>query len=432
MNLSTKKLPKNLLEINIEMSPEEMKEFYDKALEDLAKGLKIDGFRPGKAPANLVKQSIDEAKILEQAAEEAMNRKYAEVIEKEKINPAGPPTVEIKKLAPDNPFVFKLTVPLIPKVKLGNYKKIKFQQKKIEIPPKDLEATIKKLQQSRAAETLVSREAQTGDRVEIDLNLFLDKVPLENGQVKNLSIILGEDYYIPGLSKNLEGLKSGETKEFSLKYPANHYDKKLAGKDIEFKSKVNNIFQIDLPKLDDEFSKLFGFQTFVDLEKQVQDTLEKEAKSKEEQRQELEILKQLAEKGDYEEIPEILIEHEFEKMIAEFTMSLQEEGFGQGGEGDIFHKYLESIQKTEEEFKKGLLPKAEDRIKVSLAIRQIAILENIEVNDQDVEEEIEKLSNLYQNKEEVLGNIKSESGRIYLKNFLTNQKVIKWLKERNS
>ncbi|MBU4370151.1 trigger factor [Patescibacteria group bacterium] len=428
MNLKTKKLPKNLIEITVELSAKEMQPFYDEAIEYLSEGVQIPGFRAGKAPAYMVKEQIGLAKILEHAAEHAINAKYPEIIKKEKFNPAGPPQVQVQKLAPDNPFIVKLTVALIPEVKLGDYKKIKIKRNKVEVKDEKINQAIEQLQSMRGQETLVNRTCRKGDKVQIDLNLFIDKVPLEDGQMKDFPVTLGNDQYLPGLSDNLTGLKKGNEKEFSFTYPVDHYDKRLAGKKVNFKIMVKDVYQIDLPELDDKFAQSMGpLKTFKELKDKIKENITAEQKDKEEQRVEIEILKQLVEKSEFEDLPEILIEHELDKMIAELKGNIERPD---DPTSPKFDDYLTSIKKTEEQLRKEFISKAEERIKTALAIREIAVKENIEVSKEDIKKETEQMKKAYLGQEQIIKNLESESGQIYIANLLTNRKVVESLKNQ--
>jgi trigger factor len=432
MNLKTKNLPKNLIEIEAEISTDEFNGFEIKALSELAKEMKIPGFRPGKAPMDLIKSRIDEMKILELASEMAINENYPEIINQQKINPVGPPQIQVQKLATGNPFVFKLTIPLVPKVKVGDYKKIRLKAdpplaEKTKFISEQVEKTIKELQFMRRQEVLAGRESKVGDRIEVDLNLFNDNVPLEGGQIKNFSTILGkEDLYLPGLSENLLNLKAGEEKEFSFTYPSDHYDKKIAGRKIDFKVKVKNVYEINLPEINEEFAQAMGnFKNKQEIEEKIKENLIQEAENKQNQKTEAEILKQLVELSEFDEIPDILIEHETEKMINELRSAVENPDSGAN-----FNDYLQSIKKTEEDLKKDFILQATQRVKTALIIREIALKEKIEVDEKEIEQEIEKIKQSYQNQDKILENIDSENGRIYLKNILTNQKTIDWLKNK--
>jgi trigger factor len=423
MNYTTKKQPRNLLELEVTISPEEMKDFYQQALGEMAKETTVSGFRPGKAPLDLVERQTSKIKVLERAADIAINRNYREIVIKEKIWPIGEPKIELLKLAPDNPLVFKITITLMPKVKLGDYKKIKVQAKPVKIEEKDVQRVLQELQQMRRKEAAVKRPAQLGDRAEVDLEMFIDKVLLENGQVKNLSVILGQDFYIPGLSQQLVGLTIEQTKEFNLQYPADHFDKKLAGKKVDFKVKLNNLYQIDLPELNDGFAQGVGkFKGLAELRDQLKDNLAQEAQAKENDHQEVELLKQLVEKSTFEELPEILIESELDKVINELQYSIEAQGLK-------FDDYLMHLKKTRVELRKDFVPKAEARVKTAIAINEVAEQEKIVVDDKELDEEVGKMIESYREQPDLLEHIQSNQGRNYLYNVILNRKVIAFLKK---
>jgi len=422
MTYTSKKQPKNLLEFEVTISPEEMKDFYQRALGETAKEITVSGFRPGKAPLDLVERQTSKIKILEQAADIAINQNYREIVTKEKAWPIGEPKIELLKLAPDNPFIFKMTITLMPKVKLGDYKKIKVQAKPIKIEEKDVQKVLQELQQMRRKEVVVNRPAQIGDRAEVDLEMFIDKVLLENGQIKNLSVILGQDFYVPGLSQHLAGMTVGQTKEFNLEYPADHFDKKLAGKKVDFKVKLNNLYQIDLPDLNDNFAQGVGkFKNLAELSEQLKNNLIQEAQVKEDERQEIEVLKQLVVKSAFEELPEILIESELDKIVNELQYGVENQGLK-------FDDYLMHLKKTRVDLRKDFIPKAEERVKTALAVHEVADQEKIIVDDKELDQEVEKMIESYREQPDLLEHIQSNQGRNYLYNLILNRKVIAFLK----
>lgn len=424
MNHTLKKLPKNLIEIEVTLDPEEVKNFYQEALAAIGRETTVSGFRTGKAPLELVEKQVGKIKILETAAEEAVHHTYHEIIEKEKIKPIDQPKVELLKLAPDNPLSFKLTIALRPKIKICDYKKITVQAKPSAIGEAEVDKVLKELQQMRRKESLAERPAQRGDRVEIDLEMFSEKAPIEGGQGKNISCVVGEEYYIPGLSDNLIGLKRGAKKEFPLRYPVNHHDKNFAGRLIDFKIEIKNVYQIDLPAINDDFAKNLGnFKTVADLRQQLRKNLTAEADLREKERQEIEILKQLVEKSEFEELPEVLVENELDKVIDELKLAIEQQNLK-------FEDYLSHLKKTIVDLRKEFSPKAEERVKVALSIHEIADKEKIEVSDKEIGKEIERISLLYKNEPDALDNLKSEAGRTYLKNMLLNRKVIEYLRSK--
>lgn len=431
MKVESKKLEKNIYEVLLEIPVEEMETFVVQAIKGLGRDINIPGFRQGKAPIEMLRSKIGEDHIWQKAAELAIDQKYPEIIKNESLEPAGPPQIELQKLAPNNPLIVKLNIPLIPKVELGKYEKIKGKRNQIEIKEQEIDKTLEQLRKMRLKESRVSRAGKQGDRIETDLKLFLDKVPLDNGQMNGFSIVLGEDKYIPGLSKELIGAKENEEKTFSLDYPKDYYDKKLAGKKIDFQAQIKGIFEQELPTVDDEFAKSLGAENAEKLKENIKQSLMKAAENKEEQRFELELLKKLIEQTKFEDIPDILIEHESDKMLLELKNGLQNQFLGKQDPNQVFQNYLTSIKKTEKELKDEFKPKATERIKTALTIREIAKAEEINANEEEINQELEKLSKMHTNNPELIKNLKTKAGQDYLANLLVNQKVVAWLKKED-
>ncbi|MCX7779272.1 MAG: trigger factor [Patescibacteria group bacterium] len=424
MEVKSQKLPKNTLELTIELQPEEFDFYLKKAEREISYQIQVPGFRPGRAPADLLKREISEAKIYEKAAQMAIEETYWQVIKEKKIEPITLPKIEILKLARNNPFIYQATVVLLPTVRIGAINQIKVKRKKIFIQEKSIEKLLEELRQSRRKETLVERPAQRGDRLEIDLEMFLNKVPVEGGQGKNISYLVGDSAYLPGLAEQLIGLKRGDSKEFQLDYPENFYDKKLAGKSIDFRVKVNAVYQIELPNLDDRFAQSLGhFKNLDELRRQMQANLEEEAKIKEEERIELEILDKLINLSDFEEIPELLLAEEKEKMLFELEQSLEKMNLK-------INDYLLHLKKTKEELKKEFTPQAEKRVKTALLIRKIAQENNFSISEEELDQEVNRLRRYYQYDSEMQKDLNTDEYRSYLRNLILNRKVIDWLKKQ--
>ncbi|MFN3301657.1 MAG: trigger factor [Patescibacteria group bacterium] len=425
MEIEIRKFPHNLVELTIKLEAAEFDKFLKKAEEKLLQETQIPGFRPGKVPLEILKREIGETKIYEEASKMAIAESYWQAIKEKGLEPISLPKIEILKIARHNPFVYKAQLTTLPQLKIGEIKKIKVKRRKPEIKEEDIEKLLTELRISRRKEILVDRPAQKGDRLVIDLEMFLNGVPLEGGQGKHISYLLGESYYIPGLEEKLIGLKKGEIKEFSLEYPVNFYDKKLAGKTIDFKVKVHSIYQIELPNLDDSFAQSLGnFKNLKELREQLKLNLEEEAKIKEEERLELEILNKLIEISIFEgEIPEILIEEEKEKMILELEESLERMNLK-------FDDYLIHLKKTREELKESFSSQAIKRVKTNLIIRKIIQENNIFISDEELEKAFNDMIEYYKYDLEAQKNIKTDEYRNYLRNVLLNRKVIEFLKKQ--
>ncbi len=411
-----------MVELEIEVPVEEMKPYLDKAAAALALEVKIDGFRPEKVPFDVLKKHVGEMAIFEKAAELAVEKTYPKIVKDEHLETIGSPQISVLKLAPGNAFVYKATVALLPEVKLGDYKKIKVERKKNEVPEKKVDEAMAELQKMQTKEVLVNRPAKKTDKMVLDMDMFLDKVPLEGGQVKNHSIYLSEAYYVPGLTDQLIGLSAGETKEFTLPFPKEHYQKNLAGKDVGFKVKIQSVFELQPPAPDDAFAKTLGQATFLDLKNLIRKNLLTEMENQEEARLEEELLKQVVAASRFGDIPETLVNSEAHKMVHELEDSLAERGIN-------FEDYLKNIKKTEKDLMLDFAPRAVERIKTALAIKEIAAAEKIEATKEEIDAEVAKLAEAYKNDPELLGRVESEESRQYLANVVKNRKAVLFLKK---
>jgi trigger factor len=300
MKHDKKIISKTEIELIITVEPKEYEKEVLKAAEKLSERAAIKGFRPGKAPYDAVKQQVGEIKIMEEAINDIIQNTFFKVIQEEKIDSVGMPKISIEKMVPGNDFVYKAQIALLPKIKLADLKKIKIDSKKVEVTDEEMNKVLEDLKKMQIQETIKDDEAQKEDKVLIDMDMFIGGVLVEGGQTKNHHVYLNEEHYIPGLKGKLIGLKKDDTKEFTLRFPKNHYQQHLADKDVDFKIKVNNVFKLTLPEIDDEFAKKLGQENVEKLKNLLKENLLREAEMKEKQRLEAEILEKVIEKSEFE------------------------------------------------------------------------------------------------------------------------------------
>ena len=198
MKIEKKDLGKNQVELTIEVPVEELKNHLEKAAQKLSKKSKIPGFRPGKAPYDLVKARVGEMAIYQEALELIVNATLYQVVMQEKLITVGQPEIKIEKLAPGNPIIYKAIVSLLPEISLGNWQTKKIDKKIVKAEEEEINQTLKQLQEMRAQETLADRVANQGDKMEVDFEVSINKVVIEGGTSKKYPIILGENRMIPG------------------------------------------------------------------------------------------------------------------------------------------------------------------------------------------------------------------------------------------
>ena len=198
MQVTKKDLEKSQVELLVELTPEEFAPYIEKGASKVSEKVKIEGFRPGKAPLDILKQKVGEMTILEEAAHIAIAKTIDDIIEKNTMDrmAVGQPKVEITKLAPGNPMEYKVIIAIMPTVALGKYKDLKVKQTEVKVEEVDILKTLNELQEMRVKEVISEEGVGDGDKVLVDIEMFMDKVPVEGGQTKDLAVIIGQNYHL--------------------------------------------------------------------------------------------------------------------------------------------------------------------------------------------------------------------------------------------
>lgn len=424
MKVDKKDLEKSQVELTVELSQDEFAPYKEKGARKISKEIKIEGFRDGKAPFDIVKSKVGEMTIMEEAARIAINDVLGEVITKNTTDAIGQPDISIVKLAPDNPLVFTVKMSVIPKIEIGTYKDLKIKEKEVKLDEEELEKTYNHLREMHVKEIVSENEVKDGDKLILNIDMFLDKVPVDGGQGKATTIIVGKEYLVPGFDKKLIGAKKGDTREFEIHYPADYYQKNLANKNVEFKVEIKDVFEREIPPIDDEFAKKLHFKSAEDLKDNIKKNIEAGKKNEVKQIAERELLEKIVAKTKFGNLPEMLVQHEAETMVGELRQNVEQ----QGGK---FEDYLSSINKTRNDLVLDLLPDAVKRVQASLVIREIAKIEKIIVTEKEVDEYLDALVKQYNANAELEKQIKSEQYRSYAVMTLSNRRVIEKLSEWN-
>jgi len=423
MNIQKNQPKPSQMELTITIRLEEYQPFLEKAAVRLSQSNKIDGFRPGKAPFEIVRQRFGEMKIYEEALDDIITYFYFQAVSQEKLNTVSQPKIDLEKFAPQNPIVFKATTALTPEVKLGNHKGLKVKKAEIKIEDQETDKVIQDIRKMQAKESLTESPAQKNDRVEIDFEVSLDKVVIDGGQGKKYPLIIGDGAMIPGFEEQLIGMKANEEKTFQLKFPDEYQNKMVAGKLCDFKVKMLAVFKRKLPEVTDEWAKNMGAESTEDLRTKIKKNLADEKMFHEEQRTELEMLNKIVEQTEFSEIPEVLIDNEAHRMVHEFEDSIEQQGLK-------FEEYLKNIKKEKKDLENDFKEKALERVKTSLVIREIADKEKIEATDEEIKKETERILEQTRDNQEAQNNVRSEGYQEYLRTVVRNRKVIEILKSQ--
>jgi trigger factor len=417
MKVKSKKLPKSQLEIEFELTAEEFKEHMAHAVEHLKSHMKVDGFRPGKAPASMVEDKIKPEALLMEAGDHAVQHVYVDYVKESRLEPVGNPEVSIVKIAQGSPFIFKAVITVLPDVELPDYKKIAktIKGKEISVTEEEVQDAINYLQKTRAKFTLKNEPAEKKDFVEIK---YQNK-DINGGKEVDDKFILGEGGFMKGFEDSIAGMKAGEEKTFVVKFPETSPQKNLAGKDGEFKVKLVSVQKMELPEINDEFAKDLGtFDSLVALKASMKEGIAAEKTEAEKQRVRAEILEKIAEKSKFE-MPEAMVEYEQQRLLEglknKITSSIK----------ITFEEYLASVKKTEQEIKETYKKEAEKRLCGFLVLRELGKLEKIEVSDKEIEEEVNK--NLKIEKLKNLKEIDINELKEYAKGVIHNEKIFQLL-----
>lgn len=417
---------KSQLELTVELSTEEFQPYILEGARRIASEIKIPGFRNGKAPYDLIKAKVGEMTILEEAARVAINRTIDEAIKKgadEKMV-VGQPQVDISKLAPGNPLEYKIKLTLLPKTVISRYKELNIKQKAPKIPEAQIDRTLDQLREANVQKSPSLEPVKMGDLVIADIHISVDKVPVEGGQGHGVNIILGKDYLVPGFDQQLLGANIGQELKFQINYPADHYQKTLAGKLVDFKVVITEVMHRRLPELDDQLAKSFGFEKLSDLKKNIAESLAAEQKKQLDHQAEAEMFEELIKLADIEELPETLINRETEVMLDELQHNLSQNG------GNL-DDYLNNLKKTKEQFVLEILPQAIKRVKTALIVNEVTRLEKITVTAEEIDKELGQLKKHYQDNQEILKRLSTPGYKDYLANALVSNKTVRALRDWN-
>lgn len=422
MEVKQKKLPKSQIELEFELTAEEFAEHFEHAIEHLKSHVKVEGFRPGKAPNKMVEERLKPESLLMEAGDHAVQHAYLDYIKDSKLEPVGNPEVSIVKIAKGSPFIFKAIITVLPDVELPDYKSIAKavnlsgqEGQEISVTEEEIQDSINYLQKSRAKMTLKNDAAEKKDFVEIN---YQNK-DINAGKEVHDHFVLGEGGFMKGFEDNIVGMKAGEEKTFKAIFPEDSPQKNLAGKEGEFKVKLNSVQKMELPEINDEFVKQLGtFDTLVALTASMKEGLAAEKTEAEKQRRRGEILGKIAEKSKFE-MPEAMVDYEKQRLLEDLKNRVSQMA------NISFEQYLASVKKTEAEIKETFQKEAEKRLRGFLVLRELGVMENVEVSEKEIEEEVEKSVKKYS--PEQLKQIDISGLKEYTKGVLLNEKVFEKL-----
>ena len=364
----TQKVDTNLYELNITVDGEQYAKALDASFKKNAAKLNIPGFRKGKAPKSIVYKMVGESYFYEDAINSSYGEAYEEALKESGLEAVAYPEVELKDVDGTHyTFVAKVTVK--PEVTLGEYKGLKAERESDKVTDADVETELNAMadRNARMGEAPEGAKAEMGDTAVIDYEGFV-----------------GSGQFIPGFEEGVVGHKVGESFDVNVTFPTEYHSEELAGKDATFKVTIKELKRKELPTLDDEFAKdVSEFDTLEELKKDLTEKMAAEKKDQADSKMENDLLEQ-AVKNMTVEIPTVMFENKAQDMVEEFGYRLQTQGMNM----DMYMKYTGT---TPEALTAQFMPQAEAQVRTTLLLEKIAEVENIEITEEDINGEYDRM-----------------------------------------
>lgn len=407
MSVQVEKLEKNMAKLTVEVPAEEVEKALQAAYMKEKNKISIPGFRKGKVPRAMIEKMYGAAVFYEEAANILIQDNYAAAMEESKEDIVSRPTIDVVQIEAGKPFIFTAEVAVRPEVTLGKYKGVQVTKIDTTVTDEEVEAALEKEQQKNSRTvTVTDRPVANGDTAVIDFEGFVDGVAFEDGKGENHPLEIGSHSFIDTFEDQLVGHNTGDEVEVNVTFPEKYQAADLAGKPAVFKVKINEIKTKELPELNDEFaSEVSEFDTLAEYKEDLRKHLEVEKENEAKRTKEDEALKKIIDKSTME-LPEAMIDTQCENMINEFAQRIAQSGLS-------MEQYMQFSGMTIDGLKEQVRPEAETRIKSSLVLEQIAKEENIEVSEDEINAEVEKMAAQYgmeaDKLKEYLGDAEKES-----------------------
>lgn len=425
MKVSTERIPESQVVLKIEVDDDQLEKAKASAYRRLSAKARIPGFRPGKAPRNIVEQHLGEHTILHEALDRLLPELYKEALEQEDIDPIDRAEYE---LVTEQPLVAKFTVPVRPEVELGDYASLRVPREPIVVEPERVQEGLESLRHRYSTVEPVTRPVQWGDVLRADVHAEVDGTQLFKEEDAEFQLVEGRSLSLPGFAEGLIGKEKGAEFSLELTVPEDSQDQRLRGKTAQYRVQLKEVKQEVLPELDDDFARQVGegFDSLAALRTRVEEDLRAAVEEQARQQYEEKALDALVEQSEME-YPPVLLEREADRLLQE------QAGVRSGGQtrrdgAQELERYLQRIGRPEAEVRAELRPIAETRIRRSLVLSRLTEAENIDVTDAGVEGEIERLSTSAGSQSDELRRIFSgDSAKESLRRSLLTRKTLERL-----
>ena len=418
MSVQVENLEKNMAKLTIEVSAEDLEKALEAAYQKEKNKISIPGFRKGKVPRAMVEKMYGAAVFYEEAANILMQQNYPAAVEESGADIVSRPTIDIVQIEKGKPFIFTAEVAVRPEVTLGKYMGVTVTKIDCTVSDEEVaEALEKEKNNNSRTISVTDRPVQEGDTAVIDYEGFVDGVAFEGGKGENHSLEIGSHSFIDTFEDQLVGKNVGDEVEVNVTFPEQYHAADLAGKPAMFKVKINEIKVKELPELDDEFAQdVSEFDTLAEYKEDLKKRLEEQKENEAKRTKEDEAIQKIIDKSKME-LPDAMVDTQCENMIEEFAQRIAQSGLS-------MEQYMQFSGLTLDALKEQVRPEAVSRIQSSLVLEAIAKAENIEVTDEDIDAEIEKMASMYGMEADKLKGYMGDAEKNSMKRDLEIQKAV--------
>ena len=418
MQITKKQLNPTTVQLTITAGSDELAPAKQVVLTELAKEVKLAGFRKGHAPAAMVEKVVDQQLLQNKVIDHVVNDLYTAGLEQEKLRPVAQPEVSLTKFVPFTTLEMNMAVEVVGEVKLPDYKKFKVEKKVAAVTDAEIEAVVDDLLARSATKNEVNRAAADGDEVTIDFAGVDAKSQeeIEGAKGEDYPLVLGSNTFIPGFEPELLGLKAGESKTFDVTFPKDYGAAQLQNKKVTFTVTVKLVKERVLPKLDAAFAASVGpFKSVAELRTDIRKQMGTEKEREAQAKLESDVLEQLGQKAQIA-MPDSLVEQEIDRMDEEEKRNLMYRG-------QTWQEHLKAEGKTEEEHRESHREQAALRVKTGIALGEVAEKEGVRVSQEEFDARLSELKKQYTDQQMLAELEKPENQRDILSRMLTEKTI---------
>ena len=410
----------NRAKFTMDFTAEEFEAAVVKAYQDSKDKFNIDGFRKGKAPRSIIEKHFGEGVFFEDAINNLFQTAYPEALNELDLEVIDSPQADFSEIGKGKPLTVTIDVAVYPVVEVKDYKGIEVEQVDPEVTEEDVDRDIEAMRKRNSRMVVADRPAENGDTVILDYAGFVGDEQFQGGTAENQELKIGSGMFIPGFEEQLIGVKAGESKDVVVTFPEEYQAKELAGKEATFKCKVHEVKFEELPELDDEFAKdVSEFDTLAELRDDARARILESVKLQCENEAKDKVIAQVYENNKIE-APATMVADEMDRMIQELEQQMRYQGLN-------IQQYLQFTGSTLDDFRNEIKPEAEKRVATRIVLRSIGDVENVEVTDEDLDKELQRMSEAYNTDPENIKKMLGEENLAFFRKDIALTKVMDML-----